>query len=127
VNPAEAVRFYNRAGVPEHWATRAFHTPVALFAVSCLGARLRPFAALGAGMGLHVILDAAHEQRMNRARVAALERDQRTCQACGTRAPDVGTHLFRQPRLLASYQPQNVVSLCEPCHVLAHTPHSSVT
>jgi len=123
VNPAGAMRFYNQALVPEQSGARAFHSNPALFSVLCLGARSRPFAALGVGMGLHVMLDSFHEARMNRARAAALERDQRTCQACGSRTANVGTHLSRQPWLLPSYKPDDVVSLCDPCHVGVHAPH----
>lgn len=123
VNPVRAMRFYNQALVPEHSAARAFHSDLALLGVLSLGARSRPFAALGVGMGLHVMLDSFHDARMNRARAAALERDRRTCQACGSRTANVGTHLSRQPWLLPSYEPDNVVSLCDPCHVSAHTSH----
>jgi hypothetical protein len=117
------MRFYNQALVPEHSAARAFHSDLALLGVLSLGARSRSFAALGVGMSLHVMLDSFHDARMNRARAAALERDRRTCQACGSRTANVGTHLSRQPWLLPSYEPHNVVSLCDPCHVSAHSSH----
>ena len=120
VNPVGAVRFYNQALVPEHRAARAFHTRSAVLTVLCLGARSRAFAALAFGMGLHVMLDAGHEARMSHTRAAALERDGHTCQSCGARAMSVAAHLARQPWLLPSYRPRNVVSLCGPCHELAH-------
>jgi hypothetical protein len=119
-SPAAAMRFYGGAATRDHWATRAFHSPAALLAVLCLGARVRGTAALAFGMGLHVMLDHSHEARMNQIRAAALKRDQCTCQACGTRATTVGTHVWREPWLLPSYRVQNVLSLCPPCHVLAH-------
>jgi 5-methylcytosine-specific restriction endonuclease McrA len=72
------------------------------------------------GMALHVALDVRHEVRMNQARAAAMERDDFSCRACGTRASHVGTHLRRQPWLLPSYDAQNLVSLCAPCHAAAH-------
>lgn len=125
VSPVAALHFYEGPVVSETWATRAFHAPLAVLTVLCLGARRRPLTALGLGMGLHVMLDAGHEARMNRARAAALERDQHTCQACGERAAHVGTHLARQPWLLPSYRPRNVVSLCSPCHELAHARRAS--
>jgi hypothetical protein len=125
VSPTAALRFYNRPVVPEHWAARAFHTPVAVLAVFCLGARMRPLTVLGFGMGLHVMLDTVHEARMDHARAVALYRDRHTCQMCGAHAGHVGTHLSRQPWLLPSYRPQNVVSLCTPCHVLVHAPQTS--
>lgn len=126
VNPVGAVRFFNQALVPEHRAARAFHTRSAVLGVLFLGARSRHFAALGCGMGLHVMLDSVHAACMKRARAAALERDRRTCRACGSRGANVGTHLSRQPWLLPSYEPHNVVSLCDPCHVRAHTSQLSV-
>jgi hypothetical protein len=125
VSPAAAVRFYNRAAAAQPRAARAFHTPFAVLAVFGLGGRSRSLTALGFGMGLHVMLDAVHEARMKYTRAAALERDQHTCQACGRRTAHVGTHLSRQPWLLPSYRPQDVVSLCSPCHVLAHAPQTS--
>jgi hypothetical protein len=125
VSPAAAVRFYNRAAAPQPRAARAFHTPFALLAVVGLGSRWRPLTVLGLGMGLHVMLDAVHERRMKYTRAAALERDQHACQACGQRTAQVGTHVSRQPRILPSYRPQDVVSLCNPCHVLAHDQQAS--
>ena len=125
VSPAAAVRFYNRAASAQPRAARAFHTPFAVLAVFGLGGRSRSLTALGLGMGLHVMLDAVHETRMRYTRAAALELYQQTCQTCGWRAPQVGTHLSQQPWLLPSYRPQNVVSLCDPCHELAHAPQMS--
>jgi len=125
VSPAAAMRFYNRAIAAQPRAARALHTPFAVLTVFGLGSRSRSLTTLGLGMGLHVMLDALHETRMKYARAAALERDQHTCQTCGRRAPQVGTHLSRQPWLLPSYRPQNVVSLCDPCHELAHAPQMS--
>ena len=125
VSPGAALRFYSRPAVPDHWATRAFHTPLSLIAVACLGARQRRFRAVALGMWLHVALDASHETRMNRARSAALERDNRTCQACGAHAPEVATHVTQQPWVLPSYRPTNVVCLCTPCHVRAHETQAS--
>lgn len=122
LSPVAAVRFYDRAAVPEHWATRAFHSPAAVLAVFGLGTRLRPLRALGLGMVLHIALDVAHEARMRDLRAAALERDRHDCQVCGAHTADVGTHVSQQPWLLPSYSPENVVSLCGPCHVLAHAP-----
>jgi hypothetical protein len=125
VSPAAALRFYGGPAPSEHWATRVFHAPAAVLTVLGLGMRRRPLSALGFGMGLHVILDAGHEARMSHTRTAALERDQHTCQGCGARTAHVGTHLAQQPWLLPSYRPANVVSLCGPCHELAHAPRAS--
>jgi hypothetical protein len=125
VSPAAAVRFYGQPEVPRHWARRAFHAPGAVLAVLALGARLRPLAALGFGMALHVMLDVGHEAGMHRTRAAALDRDRGTCQRCGTHGSDVSTHLTRQPWLLPSYRRGNVVALCRACHVLAHAAQAS--
>lgn len=122
MSPVAAVRFYDRAVAPEHWATRAFHSPAAVLAVFSLGARLRPLRTLAFGMVLHIALDAAHAARVRNLRAAALDRDRHNCQACGAQTADVTTHLSQQPWLLPSYSPDNVVSLCGPCHVQAHAP-----
>jgi 5-methylcytosine-specific restriction endonuclease McrA len=71
-------------------------------------------------MSLHVGLDRRHEKRLDKARAAALRRDEFRCRACGVQAPDVGTHLWRQPLLLPSYRTENLVSLCAGCHEAAH-------
>ena len=119
-NPLAAMRFFNEAHPPQHAATRALHNPVAPLALVLLGGR-RP-ALLGVALGLvvHLALDACHEARMDAARSVALRRDDFACQVCGTRAGDVSTHLHQQPRLLPSYKPQNLVSLCGHCHEAAH-------
>jgi hypothetical protein len=120
LNPVSAVRYFNGADTPQHTATRGLHSPLALLAVLLLGARRPQLLAVALGMGLHVTLDRFHETRMNQARTAALRRDDLTCQGCGTRGPQVGTHLERQPWLLPSYSSRNLTSLCPPCHRAAH-------
>jgi 5-methylcytosine-specific restriction endonuclease McrA len=57
---------------------------------------------------------------MDKARAAALLRDRFSCQACGSHATPVDTHIRRQPWLLPSYATQNLVTLCRPCHEAAH-------
>jgi hypothetical protein len=119
-SPVGAVRFFNEAHPPQHAATRALHTPVAPLALLALSVRRRELLPVALGMVLHITLDLGHEARMDAARSVALHRDGFTCQACGTRGPDVGTHLHGQPCLLPSYRTQNLVSLCGPCHEAAH-------
>jgi hypothetical protein len=119
-SPVAAVRFFNEAHPPQHSATRLLHSPAASLAVLLLGVRHRRLLPVALGMSLHVLLDAHHDSRMDRARAAALERDGHSCQACGARAPGVRAHLRRQPWLLPSYGPQNLVALCAPCHEAAH-------
>ena len=122
LNPVSAVRYFNGADTPQHAATRGLHSPLALLAVLVLGARRPQLLAVAMGMGVHIALDRFHEARMDQARAAALRRDDLTCQGCGTRGPRVETHLERQPWLLPSYGPQNLVSLCPACHHTAHEP-----
>jgi hypothetical protein len=119
-SPRAAMRFFGEANPPQHAATRVFHGPVAPVALLLSGVRRRALLWTGLGMLLHIALDAQHDVRMDKARAAALERDAFTCQACGTRAADVGTHLRSQPWLLPSYEAQNLVALCDPCHETAH-------
>jgi hypothetical protein len=119
-NPLAAMRFFHEAHPPQHSATRVLHTPVAPLAVFLMSRHRRALAPVALGMALHLALDLRHELRMEEARAAAIARDDFSCQACGTRAPHVGTHLRRQPWLLPSYDAQNLVSLCAPCHVAAH-------
>jgi hypothetical protein len=119
-NPVAAVHFFNEADAPQHSATRVLHSPVAPLAVLLLGVRRRRLLPIALGMGLHIALDMHHEARMDGARGVALERDDYSCQVCGTRAWEIGTHLRRQPRLLPSYEADNLTSLCAPCHETAH-------
>jgi hypothetical protein len=119
-NPVAAMRFFNEAHPPQHAVTRVLHSPVAPLAVLLMGTHRRALVPVALGMALHLGLDLRHELRMGEARAAAMERDDFSCQACGTRASHVGTHLRRQPWLLPSYDAQNLVSLCAPCHAAAH-------
>jgi hypothetical protein len=115
-----AVHFFEGAHPPQTPATRVLHHPAIVVSVLALAACRRRLRPLAAGMSLHIGLDAQHEARMNRARAAALARDRFYCQTCGARAPRLDTHLFRQRRLLPSYRPSNLISLCAPCHEIAH-------
>jgi hypothetical protein len=120
MNPGASVRYFNGADVAQDVATHALHSPLALIAALGLGVRKRRTLPIVVGMSLHVALDAQHRARMKGARARALRRDQRSCRACGSRAPDVGTHLWRQPWLLPSYRTSDLVTLCAPCHEAAH-------
>ncbi len=120
LDPTAAVRYFNQAQSRQNAATRALHAPPVLAAVALAGVRWGVLLPVALGMGLHVALDAHHEARMTRTRTAVLERDQHSCRACGLRAPDVGTHVWRQPRLLPSYGIDTAVSLCGRCHAAAH-------
>jgi hypothetical protein len=120
LNPLAAVRFFHQPRAPQHSGTRVLHSPVALLA-ACLVALARPrLLAVVIGMALHVALDANHEARMGAARKAALERDGSSCRGCGVRGPAVETHVSHQPWLLPAYDPENLTSLCGPCHEAAH-------
>ena len=119
-NPVAAVRFFNAVQPPQHAGTRVFHRPLAPLLLLLLGGRHRALSWVAAGMLLHIALDVQHELRMDRARAAALERDAFTCQTCGVRGPDVVTHIRSQPPLLPSYDVDNIVTLCDPCHEAAH-------
>jgi 5-methylcytosine-specific restriction endonuclease McrA len=120
VNPVAAVRFFHQADAPQHSATRVLHSPRALLAALVLAVARPRWLPVAAGMALHVALDARHEARLNQARVTALKRDGFSCRSCGASGAGVGTHLERQPTLLPSYGPENLVSLCGPCHQRAH-------
>ena len=120
LNPVAAVRFFNEAHPPQHPGTRALHSPLALLAVLLAATHQRRLLPVALGMGLHVALDAHHRARMDKARAAVLIRDRFSCQACGSQATPVDTHIRRQPWLLPSYSTKNLISLCRPCHQAAH-------
>jgi hypothetical protein len=116
LNPAAAVRYFNRAQPAQHWGTRLFHSPaVALPLVLSRSGR-----AAGLGMAFHVGLDAYHAARSRCGRAAALQRDGFTCRLCGTHGAHVVTHLWHQPWLLPSYRVEYFISLCPVCHEAAH-------
>lgn len=120
VNPVAAMRFFNQAESPHNQASRIFHNPLAISALAVVGAWRRQMLPVAVGMALHVAMDAYHEARMGRARSAALQRDNFTCQTCGAKGPGIVTHLIDQPRVLPSYSLDHLVSLCGPCHEAAH-------
>ena len=120
LNPITAVRFFNGANPPQHAETRGLHSPVVLLGVLLASIHRRSVLPVALGMSLHVALDLHHRARMDKARAAALVRDGFSCQACGSQAPQVDTHLRRQPLLLPSYATKNLITLCRPCHEAAH-------
>ena len=120
LNLASAVRFFNDGKAPASQATKVFHSPFAISLALLIGARRRAVLPVALGMAMHVAMDAYHESKMNRARVEALKRDDFTCQVCGSKDPDVTAHLSRQPLLLPSYNIENLVTLCPPCHRAEH-------
>jgi hypothetical protein len=119
-NPVAAVRLFNEPEPPQHAATRFLHAPYTLLTVALLSVRRKEARAALLGMALHVTLDAYHERRVGQARALALQRDDYTCQMCGTRGPHLSTHVSRQPRLLPSYELRNHITLCSECHEVAH-------
>jgi hypothetical protein len=120
LNPVAAVRFFHEELAPEHPATRLLHSPVALAMAFLMSARRRTLLPVALGMAAHVALDRYHEARLEEARAAALQRDDHTCQVCGSQEPTIGVHLERQPWLLPSYHADHLVTLCARCHDAAH-------
>ena len=120
LSPRAAMAYFNRSAPAQHAATRFAHSPAAVSMLLALGAQRRRLLAPAVGVAAHVALDVAHDARMRRARRAALARDGFACQACGVLGAEVGTHVHRQPWLLPSYAPENITSLCGPCHEDAH-------
>ena len=119
LSPRAAMRFFNQAHPPRDARTRMLHKPVVPLALLVLGIRRPPLVPIGVGMVVHVALDLQHEARMAEARIEALERDGFVCQVCGARG-DLNAHLHNQPWLLPSYQAENLVALCAPCHEAVH-------
>jgi hypothetical protein len=120
MNPVSAVRFFNEARPPHHRSTRVLHSPAVLLSMLLLGARYPKALPLAMGMCAHAALDVLHESRMAGARAYALQRDEYTCQRCGETTRGVDAHLRRQPWLLPSYRPQNLIALCSDCHDAEH-------
>jgi hypothetical protein len=120
LNPVAAMRFFNEAHPPQHSGTRALHSPIVLLALAPAALRRPQLLPVVLGMGLHVALDGLHRARMQRARVSALQRDGYRCQECCTHSRHVDAHIQRQPRLLPSYAPGHLISLCRGCHQAAH-------
>lgn len=116
----QAVRYFNQAQPSKHAGTRLLHHPGVLLLLLILSARWRWAALLLTGMTFHIGLDIYHNSRLDRAREAALHRDRRTCQQCGVWGPSVVAHQWGQPRLLPSYRPDYLTSLCARCHEVAH-------
>jgi hypothetical protein len=120
LNPVTAVRLFNNANAPRHAATRPLHHPAALSLLLLLGRRRHSVMLLLTGMAFHAALDTYHRTRMASSQAVALNRDDYTCQVCARKTADVTAHLWRQPRLLPSYQFGHFITLCARCHEAAH-------
>ena len=120
LSPIEAVRYFNQAQPPQHLGTRRLHGPDVLLALLLASFWWRPLRLVFYGLVFHVALDVAHSARLARARQLALERDHYTCRRCGAHDETVVAHLWRQPPLMPSYHINHMISLCGPCHELAH-------
>jgi hypothetical protein len=120
LGPRAAARFFNEAHPPQTPAIRLLHHPIAVLAMLALATGKTAMRTFALGMTAHVALDARYEARMKKARVEALARDRSLCQGCGTQTQQIETHVFRQPWLLPDYGARNLVSLCGPCHEIAH-------
>jgi hypothetical protein len=127
LSPRAAVRLFNEAHPPQTSATRLLHHPTAVLAMLALATGKTAMRTFALGMTAHVALDARYEARMKQARAEALARDRSLCQACGTQTQQIETHVFRQPWLLPNYAARNLVSLCGPCHDVAHAQLNEVT
>lgn len=120
LNPVSAIRSFNSAQSQEHAETRLLHHPAVLAALLLAGMRRRALLMPALGMAFHVGLDVYHRSRTSAARASALKRDHMTCQVCGSPAPWVVPHLWRQPDVLPSYRVEHFVTLCAQCHEVAH-------
>jgi len=118
-DPVAAVRSFNGADAAQHSETRRLHHPLVLGPLLLLGLRRHALLPPALGMALHVALDEYHRARTAEAKSRALRRDRHICRVCGGRDALVA-HVWRQPRLLPSYQVNDYVTLCEGCHEQAH-------
>ncbi len=121
LSPIEAVRFFNQAQPPQHSGTRRLHSPDVLLAFLLASFLWRPLRLVFYGLLFHVALDVTHGTLTAEARRRTLERDHATCRRCGAHDATVVAHIWRQPPLMPSYKIDHLVSLCGPCHELAHT------
>jgi hypothetical protein len=122
LDPVAAVRLYTQANAPQHPATRSLHHPAVALLLLLLSRRKRAAALPLMGMTFHVGLDISHRMRMAEAKGDALIRDHFTCRVCGAEGEDVVAHVWRQPRVLPSYEPEHFVTVCDGCHQAAHAP-----
>lgn len=120
LNPLEAVRYFNQAQPEQHAGTRRLHSPDVLGALWLGGMLWKPLRLVFFGFLFHMSIDYAHSKWSAKARRLTLERDQSTCRLCGTADDTVVAHIWRQPRVMPSYRLEHLVSLCGPCHELAH-------
>lgn len=119
-NLREAIRYFGQAQPEQHAGTRRLHSLDVLLAVGIASIWWWPLRLVLAGLVFHVSLDALHAARIATARELTLERDHATCRCCGVSDETVVAHMWRQPPVLPSYQPDTLVSLCGPCHEIAH-------
>jgi hypothetical protein len=124
VNPIAAVRFFNGSSPASHSATHVLHSPVVMLLLLSAAVRRRSLLPVLLGMAFHVGLDWSHEARLSRARAVVLRASESRCSWCGASGSNVSAHLWRQPVLLPSYDPSNLVALCVDCHRDAHPSRS---
>jgi hypothetical protein len=120
LNPIEAVRYFNQAQPEQHAGTRRLHSPDVLGALWLGGQLWKPLRLVFYGFLFHMSVDYAHSKWSAKARRLTLERDQGVCRRCGAADDTVVAHIWRQPKVLPSYRIEHLVSLCGPCHELAH-------
>jgi len=83
LDPRAAVRYYNTlTGRREH-ARKVLHHPLAPLLALAAGRRAPAVAAFGAGVSLHLLLDAAGDVRYRRLRHALERRSGGHCEHCG--------------------------------------------
>lgn len=120
IDPRKAVRYFNQAQPAQHAGTRVLHHPLVLLLLFALLGRWRWARLMLLGMAFHVGIDVFHGTRLRAVRSVALRRDGQTCQRCGAQGTDIVAHMFRQPRLLPAYRPEDLICLCSACHERAH-------
>lgn len=61
------------------------------------------------------------------ARKKAKERDNYTCQICGSTDRTEGHHLFEYSYENGASDPENIITLCHDCHRLVHHGNADIT
>ncbi len=122
LDPRAAVRYYNTLTGRRERARKVLHHPLVPLLALAAGRRAPALAAFGAGVGLHLLLDAAGDWPYQRRRRALERRSAGRCDECGQPQASIalmephyrGTRAGGR-RALAAW-----LLLCRPCSEARH-------
>ncbi len=119
LSPRRAFRYYGTLAGRRERATKVLHHPLVPLVALAAMRRAPAVAALGAGIGLHLVLDRHHKNRFRRLRHMLELRSQGCCENCGRPQESVALmedHYIGEGNRRADRDPAHWTLLCRPCN-----------